>query len=499
MSNTLPGPSVNSDILGVWQIGENYSVYDVNEDASSSVVDGKYILARVVAESFFLEGISRNRRKYPTAAWNRALKDPEFIRRLNRRLVFGTFGHDQVLDDAAIREGKFSHIVSRVWITEDGKGMAEFLILNTPPGERLNTIFRAGSRPYVSTRASGDFLKARDSQGNQIVDPDTFALKTIDFVLDPGFLDADPELVENHNVKGTDNMNTEEKIQTLEEAVRTNQSTINGLTEENLAQRKTIASMEEELAAYRKFGAPEVLESRLTSGIEESLKSVIGEHTTENLRSIMDEHNSYKVLGSVAEVTESVKTMKSVLEEIGTPEEIRAHLTEHLNLVSALNASPVQIREMVESLNSLVEAHGDVAQIEETLNRTKEFVESCGSLDECETVLRSSLEFFESVGTADNIRMALTRVLEMCDSEKEQKFEESVSALAKELGQEETVIREALTKGVSEETLRSLAESRAPASGAGRISGRLFEDKDQGKGKKDELPRKRTLAESLIS
>lgn len=496
-------PAVHEDkepLLGVWQIGENYTVHDVNENEGSSVVDGKYILARVVAESFFLDGVSRNRRRYPATAWRRALQDPELIRRLNRRLVFGTFGHDQVLDDAAIREGKFSHIVSRIWITEDGKGMAEFLILNTGPGERLNTIFRAGSRPYVSTRASGGFQKARDNQGNQIVDPESFALGTIDFVLDPGFLDADPELVENNNsVKGTQ-MNENEKIQTLEESVRNGQTLINNLTEQNTAQATQITKMEEELAAYRALGSADVLAARVNSGLEESLKAVLGTHTADGLKSTLEEHASYSALGTVAYIKESLDSLTHISENLGSAKDIEHHLREHLDLVRTLKSTPAQIKSMVESFEALTEAHGGVDAIEETLTKTAAFVEKCGSLEECESILVKSLEFFESVGTAENIRSALNRVLEMVESQKAAKVEESVLALAEELQQSPELIREALDKGLDEATIRSLAESRAPVtSPKSQITGRLFEDKKPQDNKENQNRGPRTLAESLIS
>jgi len=134
------------EIIEIWESGNSVALSE-----SQSIVDGEHIIARASGEAFFPDSASRNNRFYPREAWTNALKDESLQTRLGKRLVFGSVGHDQPLDDVAVREGKISHIVNRIYIDEStGKGMAEFLILNTPSGRTLNTLLRAGSAISVS-------------------------------------------------------------------------------------------------------------------------------------------------------------------------------------------------------------------------------------------------------------------------------------------------------------------------------------------------------------
>jgi len=179
-----------SKILGTLQLGESkYS-------AESPEVDGVHIIGKVTGESFVPGGFSRNKRFYPAALWEKVVNDPSVRKRLNDRTMYGSIGHEVKLDDAAFRRGDFTHIVSDLRITEDGRGEADYLILNTDAGRNLNTVLRAGSKVFVSTRADGAFVEGKTEKGMPIVDSDHYQFETIDFVLDPGFLQASPVLKE---------------------------------------------------------------------------------------------------------------------------------------------------------------------------------------------------------------------------------------------------------------------------------------------------------------
>jgi hypothetical protein len=177
-------------------------LFQISESSYSNTapeVDGEYIIGKLSGESFFLDGFSRNKRFYPGELWEMVSADPAIRQRLVDRNMFGSIGHDVKLDDEAFRKGDFTHIVSDIRITEEGKGVVDYLILNTDAGRNLNTILRAGSKVYVSSRADGDFVEGQMNNGMPIVDPHKYRLETFDFVLDPGFLGASPELVESYN------------------------------------------------------------------------------------------------------------------------------------------------------------------------------------------------------------------------------------------------------------------------------------------------------------
>ena len=169
-------------------------------EAKDGLAEG--VLAVVKGASFFSDGYSRNGRFYPKKLWENALGNTNTKEAITRGLMFGCIGHpkDYSLDEL-LESGKVSHKV--VGITMDpktGEGVAEYHILDTPSGRILNTILRSGSEMYVSTRAFGGFsneTKKKDGKEYKVLDEKNFELESIDFVIQPGFLQTNPKLVES--------------------------------------------------------------------------------------------------------------------------------------------------------------------------------------------------------------------------------------------------------------------------------------------------------------
>jgi hypothetical protein len=158
------------------------------------------VLATLTGPFFFPNMPSRNRRVYPTEAWNKALANDHTKRLLESNLMMGTVGHKDMEFDELISEQKVSHLTRKLWMEEkNGKlvGMGEVDILDTPVGRILNTIIRAGGKMAVSSKSYGEYKESRDPQGNQIVDDNKFYCQRFDFVVDPGFLGAMPQLRES--------------------------------------------------------------------------------------------------------------------------------------------------------------------------------------------------------------------------------------------------------------------------------------------------------------
>lgn len=149
------------------------------------------ILAIVKGKHFCPGGTSRNHRWYPPELWTGVKNDESFMARLKRNAVVGRVGHEPEITDEDIGEGRFSHFTRNInWETGD----AESVIIDTPMGRNLLTCLRAGIVLFVSSRATGDY-KGKTESGDDIMDPDTYALERFDFVQDPGFLEAQPSLV----------------------------------------------------------------------------------------------------------------------------------------------------------------------------------------------------------------------------------------------------------------------------------------------------------------
>lgn len=168
--------------------------YMITESGSDDDVDGEHVIAKIVGPSFFPGAVSRNNVEYTDVLWNTVLSDPAVRKELDARRVYGTFGHKVKIDDDALRQGLISHIVKDIYRDESGTGIGEYLVLNTDAGRNLRTYFGAKSRIRVSTRCRGTYLSTRNARGHKEPDPKTFQFKGIDFVHDPGFLDAEPSM-----------------------------------------------------------------------------------------------------------------------------------------------------------------------------------------------------------------------------------------------------------------------------------------------------------------
>ena len=153
------------------------------------------VLAVVEGTFFVADKPSRNGRIYPRKLWENVLSSSDFKRMLNNRLLFGTVGHAEEQLDDLIRDGKVSHVVTEVSLLPDGRGIGKAEILDTPAGRVLKTLFESGSKLSVSSKAYGDY-EGQTSEGHWRVSPSSFVLERFDFVVDPGFLEAQPTVKE---------------------------------------------------------------------------------------------------------------------------------------------------------------------------------------------------------------------------------------------------------------------------------------------------------------
>ena len=185
------------------QLNETFSgeVALVNDEALyesedfSSVIDGKNIIGIVEGQFFQPDGMSRNKRWYSRKLWDNVLASPDVRNRLASRTMYGEIGHsDGPVTDMTLRDGSVSHIIADLWIDEKGRGMGRAYIIDTPKGRLLKTYLGAKSKLKVSTRGEGVYLDGETHDGYPIIDPDTYELQTVDFVLNPGFMETSAKL-----------------------------------------------------------------------------------------------------------------------------------------------------------------------------------------------------------------------------------------------------------------------------------------------------------------
>jgi len=161
------------------------------------------VVAVVEGVFFVADEPSRNGRLYPRELWENVLSGSELKRMLRDRLLFGTVGHVEEQLDDLIREGKVSHVVTDLKMMSDGRGWGRAEVLDTPVGRVLKTLLESGSKLSVSSKAYGEY-EGQTGEGYWRVNPSNFLLERFDFVVDPGFLEAQPQVREVYEsvVKG---------------------------------------------------------------------------------------------------------------------------------------------------------------------------------------------------------------------------------------------------------------------------------------------------------
>jgi hypothetical protein len=322
--------------------------------------------------------------------------------------MFGTIGHDiKNLGDKEIREGLHAHVVSKIWINESGIGEAEYLILNTGPGQVLNTLFRgAKSKLKVSTKATG-VLKpyaGGASPGTRTPKPDTFRLQRIDFVLDPGFKDASPELLESNDTDSNTLLNDE---------------TIN----------EEFNNMSQELELQTHLNA-RIQELKDEKNIQESTAVELTEKVNKLTASISESANAlaaFTVLGTAEDIAEKLNSLVA-FEQIGNAAEINETLEKSLATIDELNGS-------------LDEANASVANqvMSEEMN---------------EELLK-----YREIGTLEEVDQLINIAEDLQDEMSKLKFD----AIASDFNVESDVVESMFDKGMSiddiKSTLTSISES----------------------------------------
>ena len=445
------------------EVSESSKVYleDLNED---DLKDKKNegVLGKIKGEFFFPNGISRNKRFYPKTLWENALSRPEVISALSERRMLGTVGHDQAIDDQAIKDGNISHVVTKLYIDEStGKGMGEAVILNTSSGKNLHALLKGGVKLYVSTRGRGTFSNQKH-EGMPVVDENTYRLQTVDIVSDPGFLSAVPSLIENNKKSMEYNyMNVKENADLFETVTKqkialenANEALIEEnkqLTGDNAVATKEAneakAKLEEasaELAAYRELAStPDELREGMAS-IKENVELL--NSRIEDLTSDLEEANTtlegYEEIGADLESVKALGEAMTILNDLGITAKTAPEMVATLEAYDKIGADPESVAvlgEYVEGIQEEKEKAELAAKVEGLANELGQPAEKIAKL----------LEKLSE----DEIREAFDGVVKETSS--------NVSESWKITGEEETVeeTKEESTKVSKLNGLSRLAES----------------------------------------
>ena len=530
-------PKENSVISSIWESKVDNSLFKILESNPSQTADGQYILGVAVGPTFFPDTVSGNGIFYSKQEWENAISDSKFQQRLKDNLVFGTIGHDINLTDTEIRQGQLSHIVSDVWIEND-IGYAKYLILNTQPGRVLNLLLRAESKLSTSTRANGILINAGDRmEARELV------LERIDFVIDPGYIQAKPQLIESLK-KENFYMKTEAKAAS-NQALTILESQLSGVQDVNNQRliyesmseiRQEIAESRASLGLYKEFGSPLEISEKLNklkiyesiSEDPKELKDVI-EQTEDTIDDLNTKVTELKTENRMLSDQLSADDKKEDLDEsegdddqseleqfrslIGTPEQLenlidssdeaKNELTKFTDLIG----SPEDLERLIESTNEDI-----VNQIADDENIPTKVVEHLlnGNLSPKKTrnIIRAIKESIEGEAEEENKDAEYTdEEVDDYDEDEASDYDyddEDYDDLDDDDEDEEMSLQEAISrrrralknKMAAKRSIRS--ESKKPAATRKRKS-RIQESKTKTTAKRSNGEQKTILAESLIS
>jgi len=430
------------------------TAWQLCEAKGDPIIDGKHILARVRGQGFIVDGASENGRYYKKKLWSKVITENQ--KNMDNGLMLGTIGHDQELDDKALREGKASHRIVKLWMDEGDPhiGMIEALILNTPTGQVLNTYFRGGVRLATSSRAYGKFKgKVNTPTGEaQAIDPDTFRLETFDFVKIGGVKGAIPELVEDGidpeivkeelvvdedstaDNKQEQEQETNEEVFIMEAKEKETKMLENLVTEKNNIQ----ADLDKVLADNEDLKGKLAVAKDRVSASEESLKEYKELGTVSELSKVLEAvEGTQKDLKAAKEQVTDLTAATESYKDIGSAEEVEQALEGAKKLAESIKelGSIAELNEALDVLQQYTDL-GAPGEINEAFEKTKDFVEKISELGTPEDIegVMDLAESFLELGTPEEIERLLELTETIVEDMRKSKRTRDVKDVAEALG-----------------------------------------------------------------
>lgn len=380
---------------------------DFTFEETQGEVDGVHILGKVRGCFFVPDGTSRNERFYPKSLWEKVIGDSDVKTLLKERRMFGTISHEQKINDTALLEGKVSHIITDLFIDKDGRGIGEALILGTPSGKILNTVLRAKSRLFVSSRAFGKF-EGQTSTGTPVVDGNSYKLETFDFVIDPGFFQANPSIVES--LQKELNYCFGESCKTEGDDMENNKDSMSILIDEkvkeNITLRTDLDNALKEITTLKEQVEPVKAELNTAN---EKVKTLEDENKT--LKEKADQFDKAIKLTSDLDLRDENETLIEFINKADKATNISATSLKAYNELG----SPEHLSEALDLLEQFTKI-GSPEKIVEALQKSKEFIDS-----------------YKDLGTPEKIAEVFSHLESQIEEKEKSELEERVNALSEEI------------------------------------------------------------------
>lgn len=461
----------------------------INESGDTSLIDGQNIIGMVEGQFFQPDGMSRNNRWYPRSLWENVLASADVKNRLLNHTMFGEIGHsDGPVTDMTLRSGEASHIITDLWIDEKGRGMGRAYILGTETGRRLKMYLGAKAKLKVSTRGEGIYLEGETHNGCPIIDPASYELQTVDFVLNPGFMETSANLTaQRESVEGTIkkvneaahaskegekimSLDMETYVQELKEEIKTLKSENKTLSEELKTKEKEllektfvesaeIKKINEEFAPFKKMKvSAKTLNETLKRSQESLLKTKqANKKLSEELQAFKDRCGSLKELDEAMKLSENALNTISAYKELGSVEDLKKLMAKTESLIP--NLKELNVLSEYRKLGSVEDLKALTENCQKSLRKLRQMpvleeYKKLGTVNEikslankCESLLPKLEQLKEAERLAETVQKLMPKL-------------ENYNKLEKAAKRAQTVIEQYLNTVGSIKKAKALVESR---------------------------------------
>lgn len=346
-----------------------------------------YVLAQLVGTFMVIDEDNGNGRSYEYETINKGIVDNPYVKQmiLNKCLL-GEAHHP--LDRTSIWFDEACISVRELWIDSTGKKlMGRADILATPKGKILYILCKYGTKPGISARANGKGLKRGK---HLVIKPQNYLFKTFDVVMNPGFTEARPSVMDSSG---------QQPLQTFNEELD-----IDGIYNDfkGMIENKTCDA--QNLKSYIEYSGSDKLKELLPL-FEEDTSDTDTSASESKIQALTEENNSLKAyqFNAKKELSECMEKINSLNEEIQSVNDDYSELS--MATVSEDNQKSDEAAEFVDSLleelsdmktkfkdvsEQLSEANGKIQSLNE------ENVENYSKLCDALSIIDSMSEDFTS-------------------------------------------------------------------------------------------------------
>jgi len=431
-----------SEVEKLQDVFEFDSTWTISESTNESF-NGMHVLGKIQGPFFAVNQASRNGRFYSRRLWETAIRKNET--NLTDGSMVGTIGHDIELDDKNIRDGKVSHVINKLWISDNESygqpvGMGSAYILDTPTGKILESYLRGGVKLAISSRAMGRFTGRNGS--NQMLDEDNYILEGFDFTKKPGVSFAYPKLVnESHSSMGESPMPDDNMTKLIEDKINL-QSKLNEALDALTKSNAKVMTVEGEntrlIEAY--------------TAIQEENKQI--SEKLETARGGMDRMNesadAYRDLGSPDDLSQLIDACEAYA-ELGTPDQVNEALDRSRELLETYGefGSPEEINKVMDICEAYIKL-GTLQEIKESLYYLNAY-SNLGHPNNISAVMDLT-ESYGKLGSLGDIKKVINLTEGIIDGSKKK----AAKKMHEEFGVDQRVVESLVRKMGPDEAKRTL-------------------------------------------